>query len=126
MKRIANFPAMVGSIINGDFLLTSIVPRMTQFGAPFKEPMLEDATGHLTVYAWDKSGLLERILATTPTRIRAKLRVRELQGTTIANLLGSRQLEDHEVTNAAALLPRQRAPRWHTWRSHSSLPIWTA
>jgi hypothetical protein len=48
MKRIANFPAMVGSIINGDFLLISIVPRMAQFGAPFKEPMLEDATGLLT------------------------------------------------------------------------------
>ncbi|MBN8735372.1 MAG: HD domain-containing protein [Xanthomonadales bacterium] len=104
MTRTNTFEQSIGATIEGQYTLTRSVERVTQMGDRFKVLNLADCTGGVRVYAWEHSGLLERVPATTPTPIQARLYVRRFHGETIANLQAVRELDAHEVDNGAALL----------------------
>lgn len=104
MNRINELEQHLGTTVEGQYTLESCIQRVTQLGDHFKVLELADCTGKVRVYAWEQSGLLERVPARTPTSIHATLYVRRLHGEIIANLLAVRELDAHEVDNAAALL----------------------
>lgn len=84
--------------------------RITQLGDRFKIISLADYTGGLRVYAWENSGLLDRVPGKTPAHVQAHLYVRRFQGEVIANLQAVHELDPHEVNNAAALQPFDGCP----------------
>lgn len=90
--------------------LTRVHERKTQLGDRYKIVNLTDYTGNIRVYAWENSGLLERVPSKTPAHIQADLYIRRFQGEVIANLQAIRELDANEVGNAAALLPLDRCP----------------
>lgn len=104
MMRINEFERHIGATIDGQYTLANSVERMTQMGDRFKVLNLADCTGSVRVYAWEHSGLLERVPATTPAPVQARLYVRRFHGEIIANLQAVRELDTHEIGNAAALL----------------------
>ena len=101
--RITHLEPALGLRVQGEYTLTQAETRSTQSGDPFKVLKLVDYTGSLRVYAWENSGLLNRVSATAPISVHATLYVRRLQNKTIANLQEFRVLEASEVTNAAAM-----------------------
>lgn len=104
MTRINTLEQSIGAAIDGQYTLTSSVERVTQMGDRFKVLNLADCTGSVRVYAWEHSGLLERVPATTPIPVHARLYVRRFHGETIANLQAVHELDAHEIGNAAVLL----------------------
>lgn len=107
MIRINEFEQHLGATIEGQYTLTSSFERVTQMGDRFKVLNLADCTGSVRVYAWEHSGLLERIPAKSPSPLQATLYVRRFHGEIIANLQSVRELDAHEVNNGAALLARE-------------------
>jgi hypothetical protein len=101
--RITHLEPALGLRVQGEYTLTQAETRTTQSGDPFKVLKLMDYTGSLRVYAWENSGLLDRVPATAPISVHATLYVRRLHNKTIANLQDFRVLEANEVTNAVAL-----------------------
>lgn len=105
MMRIHTLEQHISATVEGQYTLTSSMERVTQLGDRFKVLDLADCTGGVRVYAWEHSGLLERIPARAPVPIQASLYVRRFHGEVIANLQAIRELDAHEIDNAAALLP---------------------
>ena len=104
MTRVKDLEQHIGATIAGQYTLTSSVERVTQMGDRFKVLNLADCTGSVRVYAWEHSGLLERIPTRSPSPVQATLYVRRFHGEIIANLQAIRELDVHEIGNAAALL----------------------
>lgn len=104
MMRINTLEQYIGTTIDGQYTLTGSVERVTQMGDRFEVLNLTDCTGSVRVYAWEHSGLLERIPAKSPSPVQATLYVRRFHGEIIANLQAIRELDAHEIGNAAALL----------------------
>lgn len=100
----------IGEDVEGQYTLTGCVLRVTQMGDRFKVLTLADGTGSIRGYAWEQSGLLERLPTRTPAPIQARLHVRRFHGEVIANLQAVRELDTHEVDNAAALLVHGDCP----------------
>lgn len=110
MTRTNTLGHHVGETIDGQYMLTSSVERVTQMGDRFKVLNLADCVGSVPVYAWEQSGLLQRLPTRTPVPIQASLYVRRLHGEIIANLQAVCELDTHEIDNAAALLIRGDCP----------------
>lgn len=111
MTRLNEFQNHLGETVEGQFLLTKSSERLTQDGQRrYKRLHLEDATGEQSTYVWESSALLERIPFLTPVPVLATVKLRTLNNDIAADLRAIRQLEVHEVENAAALLPFQSCP----------------
>lgn len=104
MTRVKDLERHIGATIAGQYTLTGSVERVTQMGDRFKVLNLADCTGSVRVYAWEHSGFLERIPAKSPSPVQVTLYVRRFHGEIIANLQSVRELDAHEIGNAAALL----------------------
>ncbi|HEX7326359.1 MAG TPA: HD domain-containing protein, partial [Rhodanobacteraceae bacterium] len=102
--------AFTGEVVTGQYTLTQSVARTTRDGHPLRALTLVDATGSITVYAWEYDGLLPCIPIQTPTAVQAELYVSSLDGRTVASLRAIRALDVHEVANAAALLSLDACP----------------
>lgn len=101
----------LGATVTGQYLLVRVDRRFTQYEAPYKVLHLEDATGSIIAYVWERTGLLESVPVGTPVPVDVTLQSRQLNGTTVADVTAIRMLEAHEVRNAAKLLPFAECPR---------------
>lgn len=110
MTRINDFANHLNDEVEGQFMMTEAADRKTDYGHRFKLLMIADATGNQLVHVHQKSGLMASVPLITPAPVRARLSVRRIDGEVEADLLAIRTLEDHEVENAAALLPLEDCP----------------
>lgn len=110
MPTIAHLEQLPSATVTMRGTLARVDERKTQLGDRYKVISLTDYTGNIRVYAWENSGLLDRVPSKTLAPIQADLYVRRFQGEVIANLQAIRELDAHEVGNAAALLPFDRCP----------------
>lgn len=110
MSRIDTLKNHEGHVVEGQYTLCDIADRQTQQGSRYKALHLADCSGDIRVYAWESSGVLDRVPLCTPARVYARLNVRALNGRIIADLQSIHPLDDHEVTNAASLLPLKNCP----------------
>lgn len=110
MTRLATLDQHLGAVITGQYTLTRVESRATQLGDRFKAIHLADCSGSLHAYAWENTGILDRIPRQIPATIQADLYVRRFHDDIIANLKAIHLLEPHEVENAATLLPAETCP----------------
>lgn len=111
MRDIDELAQHAGETVTGQYLLTRVEKRSTQYQAPYKALHLEDATDRVVGYVWERTGLLESVPLTTPTVVEVALRPRRLNHATVADVTAIRCLETHEVANAARLLPYTDCPQ---------------
>lgn len=110
MIRIAEMEAHLKMGVQGQYLLTHVEERTTQGGDRYKVLTLEDCSGALVAYAWERTGLLEAVPLQVPVAVAATLHPRRFNNRMIADLAQIYPLEQHEVANAAALLPQRTCP----------------
>jgi hypothetical protein len=107
---IARLDQHAGNTVTAQGTLVRVDERRTQLGDRYKVISVADYTDNIRVYTWENSGFLDRVPSKTPAHVQADLYVRRFQGEVIANLRAIRELDAHEVGNAAALLPLDRCP----------------
>src|SRR5690348_4706327 len=52
---------LAGGAVAGQYLLTSFTEQRTRYGSPFLKCLLEDSTGQMAAYVWEKSGLIDQV-----------------------------------------------------------------
>lgn len=111
---------LAGGAVAGQYLLTSFTEQRTRYGSPFLKCLLEDSTGQMAAYVWEKSGLIDQVRSfSTPMPVQATFSTRELNGRTIGDLQAIFAIDEAEVANAAHLLPRSVCPEHACSALHS-------
>lgn len=111
MTALNKAPTRLNSIIQGQYLLTYVTERRSQYGEQFVMCRLEDSTDHLDVYVWAESGLIEQTrLLFTPVPVHATVYIRRLGTLVIGDLRAIHQISEPEIDNAARLLSVSECP----------------
>lgn len=110
MITINQISQHINHTVTGQFLLTNIQEKVAKNGNIYKQLTLEDSTGQLTVYVWPNSGMLEKLPFSVPRNVRAEINVRVLNHQHCGNLVAIYSLAEHEIINAARLLPISNCP----------------
>lgn len=109
LGNIASWAAHAGEAGTGTYLLTSYGEHTGTSGQTYLKLILEDASGRATGFAWPEARASVTCSA-TPAPVSVSGTVQQFQGHAQIKVHSLAPVDPDRLTNAAALLPRNRCP----------------